>query len=525
MVEDDEEIPSEVPLSLIPYPYNRVPESFGRDTPEYPELRKLLIKTLDILDRGKGVLAPYAPKGKLQSFDVASIDVDPDSAILRVSEWQGANEIMNFLVNERLIKWDEYTEAYELVRRVQENVEEDDLPGDVSAFAKPQKNYDLKTLYREYDYMVGERMADKRFRKIMWKFKCTPEEIAEAIHLYEPSVPMDWLNHIVASVNKLKRAKESVELRPYPLNLLPAKLPALFRDVIEVLRDPDWILELDFLRRGGPVVQVVNLINTATGEIRQLPQDKGESIYTALKSVGALVPHPEYPKHFLLKKLHESVEEEDVGDVASFDKPARTELPERIAGSPTYYDAWKLFDDKFEELMEINNSLDPDQDTYAPVIPSGYGQFERWWLGLDDQGANEWPSPFGQITVQDIEKLEKEEPFEIFGLFSNIFYNHSLSELDPTIMEAICKTIMRSPEKKPSIRRLLGFQKDMVDFLEGPFAAQMSQNVKDLILSQNNTPQAIKERKIVASIADDPVKQDDLIKKAIADVKSHRRRA
>ncbi len=572
---EDEEVSSEVPFDLVPYPYNRVPETFGRDEPRYPELRKLLMRTLDILARGAGVLSPYAPKGKLVYYDVASIDIEPDSAILRVSDWQGANEIMNFLTDAHLLHWDEYAETYELAKKpIQESTDEEEGPSEIPPDLQPypfnrvspnldpelrQQLLHVLDILREpsnelivywrsegnwtVDYLVlktctrsglctSKEKITKRparlFRYLNDEIKVLKWNQGESSRLQGYSYRLKKEN-ISEAVNEedepVSDMRKVRALKPFPLNLLPAKLPALFRDVIDVLREPGWLLEPDQVRRYGDLVTVINLINTQTGEIRQLPQAKGEEIFNTLLNVEALVPHPDYPKNYILKRIHESVdEEEDTGNVESFDRPSRTILPEQIASSPTYFDAWKLFDDKFEELMEINNSLDPDQDTYAPVIPSGYGQFERWWLGLDDQGANEWPSPFGQITVQDIEKLEKEEPFEIFGLFSNIFYNHSLSELDPTIMEAICKAIMRSPEKKPSIRRLLGFQKDMVDFLDGPFAAQMSQDVKDLILSQNNTPQAVKERKIVASIAEDPAKQEALIKKAIADVKSHRRR-
>jgi hypothetical protein len=138
MLEDvDEEDLGEIPFDLVPYPYNRVPNSFGQDKPEYPELRKLLMLTLDILDRGCGVLLPYAPKGKLVYYDVASIDIEPDSAILRVSDWQGANEIMNFLTNAHLIRWDEDTEAYELVKRVRESVEEDEGPSEIPYELQP----------------------------------------------------------------------------------------------------------------------------------------------------------------------------------------------------------------------------------------------------------------------------------------------------------------------------------------------------------------------------------------------------
>jgi len=655
---EDEEVSSEVPFDLIPYPYNQVPETFGRDEPQYPELRKLLMRTLDILTRGAGVLAPYAPRGKLVYYDVASIDIDPDSAILRVSDWQGANEIMNFLTNAHLIRWDEDMEAYELARKpIQESVDEEEGPSEIPPDLQPypfnrispnlepefrqqllhvldilrEPNSELIVYWRQgrgwsVDYIVlkaftrsGLCISKEKITKrpgrlfqylnneikvLKWEqgtssqlqgyvYHLKKNTISEAVDEEESEgdvskfVPVDdtlnvriigntfypngWYEKYRGQVLRVERTPRSANnadhpdwefyraldhtgfiltrdcevvppnfdedepetdmrkvrvLKPFPLNLLPSKLPALFRNVVELLRDPAWMIEPDQVRRYGELVNVINLINTQTGEIQQLPQAKGEEIFNTLRDVGALVSHPEYSKNYVLKRIHESVEEtEDSGDVSSFDRPRHTILPEQIAESPTYFDAWKIFDSKYNELMDINRDLEPDESEYAPVIPTGHGQFERWWLGLDDQGSNEWPSPFGQITVQDIEKLEKEEPFEIFGLFSNIFYNHSLSELDPTIMEAICKAIMRSPEKKPSIRRLLGFQKDMVDFLDGPFAAQMSQDVKDLILSQNNTPQAVKERKIVASIAEDPAKQEALIKKAIADEKSHRRRA
>jgi hypothetical protein len=159
MLEDvDEEDLGEIPFDLVPYPYNRVPNSFGQDKPEYPELRKLLMRTLDILDRGCGVLSPYAPKGKLVYYDVASIDIDPDSAILRVSDWQGANEIMTLLNNEHIIRWDEDMEAYELVKRVRESVEEDEEPSEISYELQP---YPFNQIPRDIAEHFRNEMEDE----------------------------------------------------------------------------------------------------------------------------------------------------------------------------------------------------------------------------------------------------------------------------------------------------------------------------------------------------------------------------
>jgi len=137
---DEEEESTEVPFNLIPYPYNRVPKSFGRDDPIYPELRKFLIQTLDILDRNHGILVPsYTPSGKLEYYDVVGTDtIHEENPILRVSGWQGANEIMNFLTNAHLIRWDEDMEVYELAKKgIQESVDEEEGLSEIPSDPQP----------------------------------------------------------------------------------------------------------------------------------------------------------------------------------------------------------------------------------------------------------------------------------------------------------------------------------------------------------------------------------------------------
>jgi hypothetical protein len=572
---EDEEVSSEVPFDLIPYPYNRVPETFGRDEPQYPELRKLLMRTLDILTRGAGVLSPYAPKGKLVYYDVASIDVDPDSAILHVSDWQGANEIMNFLTNAHLIRWDEDMEAYELAKKtIQEGVDEEEGPSEIPPDLQPypfnkvspnldpefrlqlfhvldilrEPNSELIVYWREgRDWAVAYLVLKTYTRSGLCTSK---EEINKQParlfqYLNDEINVLQWnrgnssrlqgyvyqlkKNNITEVINEEDKSKSDLRkvrvLKPFPLNLLPSKLPALFRDVVELLRDPAWMIEPDQTRRSGKLVNVINLINMQTGEIQQLPQAKGEEIFNTLRDVGALTIHPEYSKNYILKRIHESVEgTEDSGDVSSFDRPRHTILPEQIAESPTYFDAWKIFDSKYDELMDINRDRESDESEYTPVIPTGYGQFERWWLGLDDQGPNEWPAPFKQITLSDIEKIAKEDSYEIYGLFSNIFYNHSLSELDPRIMEAVCRLMLEGTDKKNAVRQLLGFQKDMKDILDGLSAESMGAELRDMIIKSSDSPEAIRERLVVARILTDPAEQDALIKNAIENAKRPTRR-
>ena len=111
-------------------------------------------------------------------------------------------------------------------------------------------------------------------------------------------------------------------------------------------------------------------------------------------------------------------EEEDFGDISKFERPNQLDLPQKIAESPTYYAAWNLATqspDSYEILSEESS------------IPFGSGAFEAWWTGSTRELDSYLPSPHGIITEEDIHAINKKDPEEILAIFSNLFYNRSIT--------------------------------------------------------------------------------------------------
>ena len=129
--------------------------------------------------------------------------------------------------------------------------------------------------------------------------------------------------------------------------------------------------------------------------------------------------------------------EEDLGTVENYDEPTLFPLTKELINKPSYYDAWKFFDEHFREFSDGRAR-----------VPFGSGAFEGWWTGsTDDPDAA--PSPRGEITKEDIDKLAIEgdgqgQGGEVFGLFMNTFYHGKIGrDMDMPTLVYLVKKAMR----------------------------------------------------------------------------------
>jgi hypothetical protein len=312
----------------------------------------------------------------------------------------------------------------------------------------------------------------------------------------------------------------SQHLAPYPLNKVTSRTPnsKLLKDILLVLRDPDWFLEIR--PQYEPLSRAVSLVNVATGEIRSLPRDSCRQAADTLMNLDILefadLWSNSSSKMYQLKKLQESItEEDDEGNIDAFTRPTQLDIIEQITSASTYFDAWKLFDTHYQHIYELNE-LNATEDDDSAIIPTGYGSFEAWWLGIHRAEKNEWPSPEKNITVEDIHMFAENDPSELFGLFVNVFYNKTLPNFNTEVLEELCKLLMASEDSLQVTRELLGYSRDVLEnLLSSPAFDQLSAKVRKQFTDMHRGSQQEAENIDIQKRIQDPVQRDLIIAQAI----------
>lgn len=318
---------------------------------------------------------------------------------------------------------------------------EDDI-GDVSEFERP--------LTKTYRVLYKGTGGDRRVVHI---------EAPDDVHAGQQiaAIP-DFLPINLIEIDPMQEGIEDDigdvgDYIPYGRIATRTKWPAVIKRIVyDLQHERGWdILEV---HNDEDKRMIVNIINSDTGEIRQLQDAKADLLYSALDELGLLSRDTDKiygsqtyrvydivnrkeettmnekkrwfeatevsPESGYIKEVPDPVE--DLGDVSEFEAPAQLEITAKLERAPSYYDAWKFFSTHFEDF----------RDSRAGV-PYGSGAFEMWWVGASSP-PDAAPSPCGTITKDDIDKLAREggyqaEGSELFGLFMNAFYNNSLGAM------------------------------------------------------------------------------------------------